>query len=115
MWSEKDPFSSLWESYEGSSQPPFQAELAVLALQRIAVYSLTESELHLEVLQVGLRSMAVAAEGVHLLVLIDGLAVLPVFVNQCTLAAILEVVLGDGRLHCLPPAMSALSHHCCGQ
>ena len=103
------------ESYEGSSQPPLQAELAALALQQIAVYSLTESELHLKVLQVDLRPMAVPAEGVCLVVLIDGLAVLPVFVGQCTLADILEVVLGDGRLHYLPPAMSASSHHCCGQ
>ena len=79
------------------------------------MYSLTESELHLEVLQVDLRSMAVPAEGVCLVVLIDGLAVLPVFVGQHTLADILEVVLGDGQLHYLPPAMSALLHHCCGQ
>ena len=59
--------------------------------------------------------MAVPAEGVRLLVVIDELAVLPVLIVRCTLAAILEVVLGDGPLHCLPPAVSALSHHCCGQ
>ena len=103
------------ESYEDSSQPPLQAELAVLALQLIAVYSLTESELHLEVLQVDMRLMAVPAGCVCLVVLTDGLAVLTVFVGQRTLVANLEVVLGDGRLHCLPPVMSALSHHCCGQ
>ena len=61
-----------------------------------------------------LRSMAVEAGGVRLLMLVDELAVLPVFTGRRTLAAILEVVLEDGRLHCLPPAMSALSHHCCG-
>ena len=63
------------------------------------MYSLTESELHLEVLQVDLRPMAVPAEGVCLVVLFDGLdelAVLPVFAGQHTLAATLEVVLrGD--------------------
>ena len=59
--------------------------------------------------------MAVPAEGGYLVVLNDVLAVLPVFVGQCTLVAFLEVVLGDGRLLYLPPAMSALSHHCCGQ
>ena len=79
------------------------------------MYSLTESELHLEVLQVDLRPMAVPTEGVCLVVLIYGLAVLPVFVGQCTLAAILEIALVDYRLHYLPPAMSYLSHHCCGQ
>ena len=79
------------------------------------MYSLTKSELHLKVLQVDLQPMAVPAEGVRLSKLIDGLAVLPEFIGRCTLVAILEVVLGDGQLHCLPPAMSALSHHCCGQ
>ena len=87
----------------------------MLALQRIAVYSLTESELHLEVLQVDLRPMAAPALGVCLVVLFDGLAVLPVFVGQHTLAATLEVVLGDDRLHYLFPAMFALLHHCYGQ
>ena len=79
------------------------------------MYSLTESELYLEVLQMDLRSMAVPAEGVCLVVLVDELAVLPVVVGQHTLAATLEVVLGGGRLHYLPPAMSALSHHYCEQ
>ena len=54
-----------------------------------------------------LQSMAVPAEVVRLLMLIDGLAVLPVFIGRRTLATILAVVLEDGRLHCLPPAMSA--------
>ena len=40
--------------------------------------------------------MAVPAEGVHLLMLIDELAVLSIFSGRRTLAAILEVVLGDG-------------------
>ena len=62
-----------------------------------------------------LWSMAVPTEGVSLVVLVDGLAELAVFVGQRTLAATLEVVLGGGRLHYLPPAISALSHHCCGQ
>ena len=84
-----------------------QAELAALALQRIAVWPLAESGLHLGVLQVDLRSMAVPAEGVHLLKLIDGLAVLLIFIGRRTLAAILAVVLEVGRLHCLTPAMSA--------
>ena len=43
-----------------------------------------------------LQSMAVPAEGVLLFALIDELAVLPVFIGQRTLAAILEVVLGGG-------------------
>ena len=54
-----------------------------------------------------LQSMAVPAEDVRLLTLIDGLAVLPVFSGRHTLATILAVVLEDGQLHCLPPAMSA--------
>ena len=79
----------------------------MLAVLWIAVYPLTGSGLHLEVLQVDLRPMAVPAEGVCLVVLIDGLAVLPVFSGRRTLATILAVVFEDGRLHCLPPAMSA--------
>ena len=51
--------------------------------------------------------MAVPAEDVRLLTLINGLAVLPVFSGRRTLATILAVVLEDGQLHCLPPAMSA--------
>ena len=54
-----------------------------------------------------LRSMAVPAEGARLLTLFDGLAVLPVFSGQRTLATIVAVVLEAGRLHCLPPATSA--------
>ena len=68
---------------------------------------LAESGLHLGIVQVDLQSMAVPAEDVRLLTLIDSLAVLPVFVDRRTLATILAVVLGDGQLHCLPPAMSA--------
>ena len=96
-WFEQGPYSSLHEqkSQEDNFKPPIQAKLAALALQWIAVYSLTESELYLEVWQMDLRSIAVPAEGVCLVVLVDGLAVLPVFVSQCTLAATLEVVLGD--------------------
>ena len=95
------------KSQEDNFKPPMQAELAALALQRIAVWPLAESGLHLGVLQVDLRSMAVPAEDVRLLALINGLAVLPVFIGQRTLATVLAVVLEDGRLHCLPPAMSA--------
>ena len=95
------------KSQEDNFQPPMRAELAALALQRISVWPLAESGLHPGVLQVDLRSMAVPAEGVRLLTLIDGLAVLPVFIGQHTLAAILADVLEDDRLHCLPPAMSA--------
>ena len=54
-----------------------------------------------------LRSMAVPAEDVRLLTLIDGLAVLPVFSGRRILATILAVVLEGGQLHCLHPAMSA--------
>ena len=54
-----------------------------------------------------LQSMAVPAEDVRLLTLVDGLAVLPVFSGRRILATILAVVLGDGRLHYLPPTMSA--------
>ena len=68
---------------------------------------LDESGLHLGVVQVGLQSMAAPTEGVHLLTLFDGLAVLPVFNDRRTLATILAVVLGDGQLHYLPPTMSA--------
>ena len=68
---------------------------------------LAESGLHLGVVQVNLQPMAVPAENVRLLTLIDGLAVLPVFSGRHTLATIPTVVLEDGQLHCLPPAMSA--------
>ena len=68
---------------------------------------LVESGLHLEVVQVDLRSMAVPAGEVRLLTLIDGLAVLPVFSGRRILATILAVVLEGGQLHCLHPAMSA--------
>ena len=107
-WFEQGPYSSLHEqkSQEDNFKPPIQAKLAALALQRIAVYSLTKSELHLKVLQVDLQPMAVPAEGVRLLKLSDGLAVLPVFIGRRTLATILAVVLEVGQLHCLPPAMS---------
>ena len=57
---------------------------------------LAESGLHLGVVQVDLWLMAVPAEDVRLLTLIDGLAVLPVFSGRCTLATILAVVLEDG-------------------
>ena len=59
------------------------------------MFPIAGSELHLEVLQVGLRPVAVPAGVVCLEVLLGGLAVLLVFVGQHTLAATLEVVLGD--------------------
>ena len=108
-WFEQGPSSSLPErkSQEDNFQPPIEVKLAPLALQQIAVWPLAESGLRLGVLQVDLRSMAVPAEGVRLLKLIDGLAVLPVFIGRRTLATILAVVLEDGQLHYLPPTMSA--------
>ena len=67
---------------------------------------LDESELHLGVVQVGLRSLAAPIEGVHLLTLFGELAVLPVLNDRRTLATIVAAVLEGGRLHCLPPATS---------
>ena len=56
--------------------------------------------------------VAVLTEIECLLVLFGEIAVLLVFVGQHTWAAIPKVVLGDDRLHYLPPARFALLHHC---
>ena len=88
--------------------------MAMLAVQRVAVLPVAEVGFYLVVLQVSLQLVAVPAGAVCLLVPLGGLSVLLVFVNQHTLAAAPRVVLGDGRLRCLPPPMSALLHHCCG-
>ena len=98
VWSGQEPSTSLCarELYEDCPQPPLQAVLAVLAVQRIAVPQITGTELHPVVLQVGLRPVAVPAGVVCLEVLLGGLAVPLVFVDQHTLVASLEVVLGGG-------------------
>ena len=98
LWSGQEQSTSLcvWEPYEDYPPPPLQAMLAVLAVHRIAVLPIAWTELHPVVLQVGFQPVAVPAGVVCLEVLLGGLAVLLVFVDQHTLAVSLVVVLGGG-------------------
>ena len=86
--------------------------LAMLAVQRVAVLPVAGTGLYPVVLQVSSRLVAMLAGAVCLVVMLGGLAVLLVFVDQHTLAVAPRVVLGDGQLSYLTPPMSALLHNC---
>ena len=95
--------------------PAVPSVLAMLAVQRTAMPMVAEASLCPLVLQVSARPVAVLAATVCLVMLLGGLAMLLVFVYQHTPAAAPKVVLVDGQLRYLPPPISALLRHCCGQ